>query len=278
MFRPRSSWGLPPMKKPDGKDKILWLPRGIIIPCFKDGDIYRIRIRRPKEDIQSKSDIKYFVVPGSGMDALYLNPERKAFVVVESELDGFLIARKAGSLVGVVALGNAQMKPSADIYFSLKKALKILVSLDWDEAGQKAWQWWQDNFNNSKLWPVPEGKDPGEAFQLGTDIHEWIKTGLPPVFTFDEQRDYLYPSNFRPPENLYPIQELKFFLKKLPIEIVADKDRHKIIFSPGLRNKQIRERVKQLFFEDDEVFYYLKLIHPAAIIHGGNIDYKQSSN
>ncbi len=33
------------------------------------------------------------------MEAMGINPDRKAFVVVESELDGILISRKAGSLL-----------------------------------------------------------------------------------------------------------------------------------------------------------------------------------
>ena len=28
-------------------------------------------------------------------------------------------------------------------------------------------------------WSVPKGKDPGEAFELGVDIKEWVRAGLP---------------------------------------------------------------------------------------------------
>ena len=163
--------------------------------------------------MQSKKDIRYYVVPGSGMEAMGINSDRKAFVVVESELDGILIARKAGSLAGVVALGNAQTKPGVNIYPHLKKALKILVSLDWDAAGQSYWKWWKDNFRNTKLWPVPEGKDPGEFFEIGGDIKKWIIAGLPPALTMNLNAECKLPTTLCPPENFYPIQELEFFSK-----------------------------------------------------------------
>ena len=274
MFRPRSSWGLPPMENETGKPKMLWIPRGIVIPCFKNGTIYRIRIRRPDEDLQYKKDVRYYVIPGSGMDGMGINSDRQAFVIVESELDAMLTARKAGSLVGSVAVGSAQAKPGSSIYPYLKKALKILVSLDWDAAGKESWKWWKKTFSNAKLWPVPVGKDPGEAFAKGIDIKEWIAVGLPPALTTEMSYTHKIPQGLCPPEDYYPIQELEFFLKRLPIEIVATPDRHEVIFSPGLRNKEIKKRVLKAF-HDDEVFYYLKLMHPESVIHGGNFNLKK---
>ena len=43
----------------------------------------------------------------------------------------------------------------------------ILVALDFgdgDLAGAKGWPWWQGQFSQARRWPVPAGKDPGEAF------------------------------------------------------------------------------------------------------------------
>jgi len=168
MFRPRTAWGLPRMKnKKTGRDKMLWIPRGIVIPCFKAGKIYRVRIRRPKKDLQKKTDIKYYALPGSGHEVMGHNPDHKAFVVVESELDEMMITRQAGSIVGTVGLGSAAIKPGATVFYILKKALRILVALDYDRAGQAAWKWWKENFENARQWPVPEGKDPGGRSRPG---------------------------------------------------------------------------------------------------------------
>ena len=104
------------------------------------------------------------------MEVMDFNADKKSIVIVEAELDAMLIARHAGSLTGVVSLGSAMNKPGSSVFYNLKKTLRILVALDYDQAGQKAWSWWSQNFKNAKLWPVPDGKDPGEAFEKGINI------------------------------------------------------------------------------------------------------------
>jgi hypothetical protein len=54
-----------------------------------------------------------------------------------------------------------------------------MVALDVDQAGAQAWQWWKTTFPDCERWPVPKGKDPGEAFEAGVDIREWVVAGLP---------------------------------------------------------------------------------------------------
>ena len=271
-FRPRNSWGLENIKNPKtGRNKMLWIPRGFVIPCFKEEKVYRIRIRRPKADLQQDRDVKYYVLPGSGMEADVTGSDKQAFVVVESDLDGKMITRKAGSLTGVVTLGSAATKPGSSVFYVLKKALRVLVALDFDRAGIGAWKWWNDNFENAIQWPVPMGKDPGEAFENGVDIKLWVKAGLPPVLTIGN-RDTCY----QIPEGLSHLEELELLLKKYPIELVADEDKAVINFDPGFRNNDIRERVRSLFFGDDEVFHYLKLIHPESVIHGGNFNFNRA--
>ena len=272
MFRSRESWGLNTITKKDGKKKKLWIPRGLVIPAFLEGHVSRIRIRRPKPDIQSDKDVKYYILPGSSMASLVFFSQKspgKCFVIVESELDAMLVARQIGSLAGVVAVGSATNKPSANIYYHLKQALRVLVSLDYDQAGIKAFKWWRENFENVKQWPVPEGKDPGEAFIAGINIKDWVLAGMPPVLTLTR-----YEKMINVPKGLYPLQELKWFLKKYPIKIKADEDKAEIIFDVGLNNQQIKNRVNQLFFDDEEVFYYLKMYHPDSVIEGDNFDFE----
>jgi len=268
LFRPRTSWGLSKIiNDKTGKDKMLWIPRGIVIPYIKSGTLYRIRIRRPKDDLKTDQDVKYYVVPGSGMEVFGFGPDKSTYVLVEAELDAMVIAMFAGSLTGVISLGSAQNKPGASVFYHLKKALRILVALDYDEAGQKAWKWWSENFKNARLWPVPVGKDPGEAFQLGVNIREWVESGLPPAVTMD-----LNTGGYEKPEGLFPLQELKYLLGRYPIEIQADTDTAEILFAPGFKNAAIRNRVHELFFKDEEIHWYLRLMHPDRIIHGGNCE------
>jgi hypothetical protein len=177
IYRARQSWGLPEVLRDDGRPKALWIPRGLVIPHIVDGVIYRLRIRRPDD-----SGPRYYVIPGSSMSIMTIEPSRRAFVIVESELDAIAIAA-ACPLVGAVALGSVAAKPDADTTATLRGAVQILNALDYDAAGAKAMTWWADHFPNCERWPVPSGKDPGEAVKLGIDLDTWIKAGLPPVLT-----------------------------------------------------------------------------------------------
>ncbi len=261
LFRSRESWGLETELKKNGRKKVLWIPRGIVIPTFKEGKIYRIRVRRPSEDLKTDKDSRYFIVPGSGMEVAGHNPGHRAFVVVEADLDEMMVCRRAGSLVGTVALGSSGAKPGAGVFPVLQKALRVLVALDWDAAGKKAWSWWETNFRNARQWPVPLGKDPGEAFEKGVDIREWVVAGLPPVLTMDTNRGYVVP------DGVPPMVELHSLLSAYPVKILADKHQAKVVYDPGFQNRAIRQRINELFFgEDDEVYWYLRYMHPDSVI------------
>ena len=271
MYRPRKSWGLPKIiNKKTGRDKMLWIPRGIIIPCFKNNKIYRIRIRRPKADLKTKNDIKYYIFPGSGMDAMFIpSPEKifsKFFTIVEAELDAMLIASHAGFITSVVSLGAAQIKPGKELCNILKNATQIFLALDQDHAGQQANSWWQENFTNATILKIPIGKDPGEAYQQNLNIYDWIKQALPITFT-------LPAPNYAPykiPKNLSPMQELQILLKKYKVTIVAQETTSKINYHINLQNPVIKQRIHDLFYNNDELHWYFRLSHPAKIITGDN--------
>ncbi len=184
LFRPRESWGLPTELKSNGRKKMLWIPQGLIIPDLVGKEIHRIRIRRESDNP------KYYVLPGSAMNCLVedCGPTgsrcfgSRCYVLVESELDAGMIyywANRGQKITGVVALGNSSRRPDANTTLLLKNAAVILNALDYDTAGAHQVKWWQENFPQTKRWPVPRGKDPGEAFEKGVDIQEWVKAGLP---------------------------------------------------------------------------------------------------
>ena len=184
-WRPRESWGLPTIKKDDGKPKKLYVPRGILIPYFVDGDLVRIRIRTPKEDRQGGFPPPYYILPGSDPGPMLIDAERRAFVVTEAELDGMAVASAAGDLVGVCAMGNTSVDPDERMHRRLEQAVCILNAMDADGAGMKRCQWWQTAYPSAQLWPVPAGKDPGEAFEAGEELRLWVVSGLPPSMTMD---------------------------------------------------------------------------------------------
>jgi DNA primase len=178
-YEAREAWGLPEEINEDiGKPRRILIPRGLIIPLVMGGRVIRLRVRRsnPKED-----EDPYHIVKGSAMVPLSLGCGR-AWVIVESELDAFLLRQESGDLAGVIALGSNTTRPDAETDQALREAGLILVSLDSDGAGaREAWGFWKRTYPNSRRWPIPAGlgKDPTEAKQAGLDLRSWILAGLP---------------------------------------------------------------------------------------------------
>lgn len=178
-IRPRAAYGLRDAEY-DGKvSRHFSIPAGIVIPWFcSTGEVARLRIRCMRPD----APMKYKTFPGSAGGTYVVDPQARAFAVVETELDGIMIARRSGGLVGAVAMGSSHTKPTADAVSALGNALSILVAHDADTAGAGGAAWWLANYPRTRRWPVPRGKDPGEYFASGGDIRAWILAGLPPVF------------------------------------------------------------------------------------------------
>ena len=292
IYRPRESWGLPTVMKGEKKKK-LWIPKGIVIPWFDENKKpCRVRIRRDIEDLTPDFDTRYYVLPGSAMMPMMINPGAKAFVVVETELDGFMIDRFAGDLVGVLALGACSLKPDMATFTALKESLYILNALDFDEAGLKARKWWEahfDSIDQVERWPVPSGKDPGDAYQDGVDIRQWILAGLPPAFhvvpsstvgplPLDCNEERGRPDSYadggergnkeeRQPE---AVKLLGDYLKKYPFKIECSATRTRIHWHENFHNDDVKQIVSKLVFLDPDVDVWLHE-HPEDMIHRENI-------
>ncbi len=203
IYRPRETWGLAPEPKEDGKTpKRLWIPRGLVIPVYAAGtdNPVRIRIRRPKEHRTAGFDQSYIVLPGSTRHSFVTDSEARAFVIVEAELDAMLVsqelARALPGKVGAVALGSLAHKPDAPTDELLSRALAVLVALDFEPVDPDAdpkkaanlrriYSWWPERYPRAERWPVPKGKDPGDAYIEGCDIGAWVTAGLPPVLRLE---------------------------------------------------------------------------------------------
>ena len=272
LYRPRKAWGLPDILKDDGRPKSLWLPVGLVIPYIVDRVVYRVRIRRPE------GEPRYYVLPGSSMSTMLIGPERRAFVIVESELDAIAVAA-ASALAGAVAVGSSSAKPDAEASAILKKSLQILNALDFDTAGANAATWWPENFSRCDRWPVPKGKDPGEAFQLGIDLGKWVMAGLPPALTMAAKKEKVIekPSVEKQVEAVvsdYRVQDLPPFVREL-WTLLRKYPHVKVINQPGrytvLRDgRWVGGRISELVFRTPEVIEYLTN-HPAEEIDGENL-------
>ena len=282
IFRARKAWGLPEEIK-NGRPRPLWIPRGIVIPLVIEGVVHRIRIRREKADLSERFKLPYFMVPGSSAATMILGDDARAFVVVEAELDAIACAGAAGDICSAAAMGSSSTKPDDPATARMQKSLCILNALDFDQAGTRAFKWWKHAFPRVKRWPVPEGKDPGEAFAKGVDLRAWILAGLPPVFriagstlldgapgeaTEREVEEPAVEETGDVPEN---IRQVAQWFRMHPVRIVKDARR---IRYQGDRawasaHPELDRRISLAVFLDPVVFQHV-LNHPARVIEKNN--------
>ncbi|MCF8026136.1 MAG: toprim domain-containing protein [Desulfobacteraceae bacterium] len=304
-FRPRESWGLPTEYKDNGKKKMLWIPRGLVIPMITANGVERVRIRRPNDDIRTEKDIRYYTLPGSSMAPLVADNGKRAWVVVESDLDAILVAGTAGAVTNVAALGTASAKPDPETFGRLQASLRVLVALDSDEAGAKAFEWWAKQMENARRWPVPDGKDPGEAYQAGVDILSWVMEGFPPALTIqykapsaagkttspadpprEKEREKpaepeAEPESKTPAKEAEPapqpkkkrtvLDEVADILRTWPVKISTESCVPRLIYTDGFTDETAKARLHQLVCFNNTVLDYLYK-HHATMIHRGNFD------
>jgi hypothetical protein len=236
IFRHRTSWGL------EDTGKKLWLPIGLVVPLTIGADTVRLRIRR------ETGEPRYYVVPGSSMANLWIDAAgARAIVVVESELDAMAIACQAPGLCGVCALGTVTRSFTAGELAILKSAAKILVALDFDKAGAKAWPWWEKTFADmAERWPVPVGKDPGEAFVAGVNLADWIRSGLPEAWNLapvPKAQSASVPAATAAGSSLSRLAEL---VADSGVLIVCEATGRRIVYPPGWAD-QNRARVNDIY-------------------------------
>ena len=270
-WRPRPSWGVN-----DGSVKKLWFPQGLVIPRLDESRVLRIRIRRPE------GEPRYYVIPGSSPGQTVFNPGQGAAVVVESELDAILIHQEVKD-VSVIGLGSASVYPDEKPDETLKTAAIILLALDFDDAGIKAAKWWKSQYPQIKLRPVPEGKDPGDAFQNGIDIREWIESGLPPPWKTrpsllgkKERGEGREQPSAKPDSQLCPVPtgilKLAEHLKGTPVALYNLSDRLHLSENRkwARQNWEKSREISKLVFLDPAVFQYV-IHHPADKITAKNL-------
>lgn len=175
----RAKWGLKPEVDDKGQPKPLWIPEGIVIPCYRDGVLHRLRVRRFVKSTQGK---KYIFIQGGSAMPYVLRTRANHAMIVESELDAILINQAAGDLVNTVGLGSVSIRPDPELHEHLMQQQSILVALDDDKesrAGMKAaWGWWAEHYDHAYRCPVVGSKDPTDAAKRGLDLRLWIQAAL----------------------------------------------------------------------------------------------------
>ena len=170
----------------DGKAK-LWVPEGLLLPIHDQGGaLHRLRVRRPLAARQKfLQDLKYVWLKGSGNLPMAIAPSGcacRGAVIVEAELDAMAIA-VAHPDVWSIAVGTLHGGVGADMHAILATLPVLLIALDAEAKAKAAVTAWKNSYPRAKYWPTPKGKDAGDYFALGGDLHAWIDAGLPPAAT-----------------------------------------------------------------------------------------------
>jgi hypothetical protein len=175
LFEDREAWGMPQIIKENGYTKKQWLPKGIVIPTFKDEKLIKVKIRRSEWHLEDHFP-KYVEVSGSQQSPSIYGDISKPLIIVESELDAMLIQQYASYLVCCIALGGVSKKPDLNLHKLITESSLALLSLDHDDSGKKKYAFWIKNYPNLKPWPAPLAKSIGDGVQYyQIDIVQWIK-------------------------------------------------------------------------------------------------------
>ena len=233
IFKSRRKWNLLPRlenKKPDA----LWIPRGPVIPGFDhEGQLVRLRIRRPDIDHQTGGP-KYYVLPGSTAAPMIIYNGQPALIVVESEFDAIFLAQEVGDIVGVVAMGSSSPRPTAALDKILKEANLILLAFDGDKAGTAAAEKWEKWYDNAYICLPPENyKDPCEAYLAGVDLRAWVIRELPSAWVPGSDPTAA-PATAAPAPA--PVNYEKMFLDALKKTYNAALQRHGAAFLAGINH------------------------------------------
>lgn len=173
----RSEWGMLDEIKENGTMRKLWIPKGLVIPYIEKDKVKRLKVRR--SDYHADDKLPKYVVISGGMNGLTIvGSPSKTVVVVESELDAYAIHYAMNGLICVIAVGSNIKNPDVITDRIVKESEQILVCHDNDEAGHQMLKKWKKLYDYVKAYPVPFGKDIGEAVEQGLNIKEWLSSAV----------------------------------------------------------------------------------------------------
>jgi hypothetical protein len=147
----------------------------IVIPWYAGEKIVKVQCRDIRPDVPH--DERYFMLPGSSNDGLYLmdslNLKRAATVVVEGEFDALIAAQECGDIASVVATGSTTGGQSFRNVARLASRSLVLVAFDNEGKGESAALWWLDRLDNAIRYR-PLAHDVNDMHLTGYDVRSWI--------------------------------------------------------------------------------------------------------
>ncbi len=175
----RPDWGLDKQLNDNGKARLLWIPKGIVIPSIEpSGKVVRLKIRRC--DWKKGDELPKYVAISGSMNGLNLigNTTHNSMLVVESELDGYATENAVSDFAFVIAVGSNTKNPDNLTDNLAKNKTHLCILHDNDDAGRVMLRKWQQLYPHAKGYTTPIGKDIGEAIEQGLNIRSWILTKI----------------------------------------------------------------------------------------------------
>jgi len=150
----------------------LYIPRGILIPCYMAGLLWGVHIRLPKTDKGKYAQLAGSVTALFGADRAR---GRRVVVLCEGEFDAMLLDQECRDLVGAVSTtGGAARRWERAWSKMLVYADKLLIAYDADAAGANGSSAMAGLTKRTRPVKVPREKDITEYRVQGGSLYGWM--------------------------------------------------------------------------------------------------------
>jgi len=169
-----AKWGLVRENLTSISTKV-FLPRGILIPWWAEGHLWKITVRRP---VRPGDHRRYMEVLGS-RECLFnadTISSKKTAVLYEGIFDA-LSGMQEAPMLAHVATDDTHKCRHARWIAKLAMPPALLIAYDADAAGDKGAAFWQKTFPEAIRWQ-PWAKDTNEMLVQGLGIGKWLELGI----------------------------------------------------------------------------------------------------
>ena len=167
-----------------GRGASIWLPEGVLIPWYADGQLWKLSVRRFQG--LGESDARYVQITGSREGCYQVDAIRvdAPLVLCESEFDALSGQQACGELAAFVATG-AITRARCDRWLArMGLASCVLVAYDDDPAGPNGKSagdagaaYWVQMLPHALRW-LPWAHDVNDMLTSGQDLRAWTTLGL----------------------------------------------------------------------------------------------------
>jgi DNA primase len=177
-------------------DGVPWKPPGVVIPWHDAGRLALVKIRPPaewRERFPEDRRAPKYIEAFRDRPALFPGPEAirpgMPLIIVEGEFDAVLLGQELADLASVVTLGSSSSRPEGALYLAMLRCPRWYAALDADPAGNGAAAEWPSRAVRVRP-PIelPAGKDWGDVWKAGIDLHRWwVEEVLADAFDREER-------------------------------------------------------------------------------------------